>query len=249
VQVVDAPVPPLPRRARAHAAELVFIERLEPASDHSEDLDTARLVVRIQGGDKDAFADLYMRYFDRVYVYMRTALNDAHEAEDATQQIFIRVLEALPRYERRGQPFRSWLFRIVRNYTVDQMRKTGRVQLADAEEIDRMNEVEDEGESVAAELEWITDRELVMFVERLPLAQRQVLLLRYMLDMSTHEIARVLDRSNDDVRLLQSRALRFLRARLVALGRTPTGREGRVPAFRRFRQVPVLRSRRYALMP
>jgi DNA-directed RNA polymerase specialized sigma24 family protein len=86
-----------------------------------------------------------------------------------------------------------------------------------------------------------------MFIERLPLAQRQVLLLRFMLDLSNDEIARVLDRSNDDVRLLQSRALRFLRDRLAAVGRTST-RPGRVPALRRFRQVPVLRSRRYALL-
>lgn len=64
--VVDLPVE-LPRRARAQADRLVFVERLEPPTDQLEDADSARLVARFQAGDSDAFADLYLRYFDRVY--------------------------------------------------------------------------------------------------------------------------------------------------------------------------------------
>jgi hypothetical protein len=129
---VDAPV--LPRRFRALCEQLVFVERLEPSTEQLEDRDTARLVTRFQAGDKDAFAALYMRYFDRVYSYLRVALRDAHEAEDGAQQAFMQVLEALPRYERRGSsPFRSWLFVIVRNCALGHLRKTGRIELEDVE--------------------------------------------------------------------------------------------------------------------
>jgi DNA-directed RNA polymerase specialized sigma24 family protein len=96
-------------------------------------------------------------------------------------------------------------------------------------------------------LGWITDRELLMFVERLTLPQRQVLLLRYMLDLSTREIGEILGRSTDDVRMLDSRARRFLEERLAALGRAPSGKRSRMQWRRQVRLAPVIRQRRFAL--
>jgi RNA polymerase sigma-70 factor (ECF subfamily) len=228
----------------------VFVERLEPAGLALEDADTARLVARIQSGDRDAFAALYTRYFDRVYSYLRIALGDPHEAEDATQQVFIKVLAALPRYERRRTPFRGWLFVIVRNHSLALLERRGRVEVVEPEQLSRRHEsaliAEDDGELGA--LSWITDRELLMFVERLPLAQRQVLMLRYLVDLTDAQTAAILGRSAADVRMLQSRAVRFLRERLAAVGRGAA--PGRGVRMRRWpRQVTVLRSRRWALLP
>ncbi|MDX6663650.1 MAG: hypothetical protein QOG09_1752, partial [Solirubrobacterales bacterium] len=87
---------------------LVFCERIEVAAEAREDLLTARLVTRIQAGATSAFSELYETYFDRVYAYLRVALRDHHEAEDAAQQVFMQAMEALPRYQlRRGTPFRA----------------------------------------------------------------------------------------------------------------------------------------------
>ncbi|MDX6632025.1 MAG: polymerase sigma-70 factor, subfamily, partial [Solirubrobacterales bacterium] len=98
------------------SARVVFCERIEPSPEAVSDIEAGRLVTRFQAGDGDAFAGLYKAYFDRVYGYLKVLLRSAHEAEEATQQVFVQVLEALPRYERRGQPFRAWLFIAVRNY-------------------------------------------------------------------------------------------------------------------------------------
>lgn len=248
--VTSVEAPTLPRFARPHAEAIVFLERLEPSDQHAEDLDTARLVTRIQAGSKDLFAELYMRYFDRVYAYLKIALDDEHAAEDTTQQVFLKVMEALPRYERRSQPFRAWLFTIVRNHAIRQLEKRARVEVMDPSELSqgREQEVEREPAEAIEALGWISDRELLILIERLPVAQRQVLLLRYMMDLTTSDIAAVLDRSTDDVRALQSRALRFLNQRLTALGRQPGGRE-RIPMSRRRSTAPVLRARRFEHHP
>src|SRR4051794_15827870 len=135
--LIPVEMPPLPRKAKPYAHQLMFFERLAHPSEHDEDLDTARLVTRIQAGDRDGYAELYMRYFDRVYGYLRMLLRDSHEAEDVTQQVFLRVLEALPKYERRRQPFRAWLFTIVRNHALTNLNKRQRFQLVEPEELDR----------------------------------------------------------------------------------------------------------------
>jgi RNA polymerase sigma-70 factor (ECF subfamily) len=246
--VLAAPAPELPRRARAHAHRIAFVERLEPTQLHSEDVDTARLVARFQAGERDAFAALYMRYFDRVYSYLRLVLRSSAEAEDAAQNVFLTLLEALPRYERREAPFRGWLFVIVRNHARAVLKRNARVELHAQLEPEPPGAAEPAPptDSELPALGWVADRELLLFIERLPLAQRQVLALRYMLDLSYPEIAAVLDRGQDDVRSLHSRAVRFLRARLTAVGRSPVSQR-QVPARSCPKHAWVLRHRRFAL--
>ena len=228
---------------------VLFFERLEPSSEHAEDLDTARLVTQIQGGDLKAFPQLYSRYFDRIYGYLRVLLKDSHEAEDATQQVFTKMIESLPTYERRSQPFRAWLFVLARNLAISHMRKHNRSDVLDPTEMNRhldTDPVEDEPNINA--LRWVTDRDLTVLIERLPISQRQVLALRYMMDLSAKQIAEILDRNENEVRMLQHRAQRFLRDRLVSLGREPK-RGGRIRWRGRARQAVVLRERRFALKP
>jgi RNA polymerase sigma-70 factor (ECF subfamily) len=247
-RALAAPIaaPALPPRLSRMAGRLVFVERLEPVGERAEDIDTARLVARIQGGEQELFSQLYQRYFDRVYSYLRIVMRDDHEAEDGAQQVFLQVLNALPRYERqRGRPFRAWLFVIVRNYAIYQLRKHSRIELSDPATMpEEASVVDDES---PGSLGWISDRELLMFVERLPLAQRQVLVLRFMLDLTHKEIAEVLGRSPEDVRILSHRALHFLRDRLTAIGREPERDAVRERSKVYLRQRTVLRARRFAL--
>jgi len=237
----------LPRKARPHAERIVFGERVEPAQGQIEDDDTARLVTKVQAGDHDTFALIYVRYFDRIYNYLRVVLNDPDEAEDATQQVFLQMFEALPRYEHRGHPFRVWVFAIVRNHAIRTVKRRSRtepvdpVELAERSDRSRASDSDD-----MLSVDWITDKDLLLLVERLPLAQRQVLVLRYVLDLTHAEIAAVLQRSPEDVRVMAHRAQRFLRDRLASLGRVPT-RHGRARMERWPKKAPVLRARRFAI--
>jgi RNA polymerase sigma-70 factor (ECF subfamily) len=243
--VVSVSAPPLPRRARAFAEQLTFVERLEPSTQEAEDLDTARVVTRIQGGDQDAFSVLYMRYFDRIYGYHRAILRAAAEADDATQEVFLKAFEGLPGYEWRSGTFRGWLFTIARNHAMDLLHQRGRLESLDAEEVKGRDVASEPGE--LRPLDWISDRELHLFIERLPLPQRQVLFLRYVVGLRSAEIATILGQSPEAVRQHQTRAMRFLRTRLSALGREPK-RGDRAGARVLIRRARVVRARRYALI-
>ncbi|MDX6633237.1 MAG: hypothetical protein QOG26_1242 [Solirubrobacterales bacterium] len=229
---------------------VTFVERIVSSAEQLEDLDTARWVTRFQTGeDGDAFAAIYSRYFDRIYGYLRVVFKDAHEAESGAQQVFMQVFKALPRYERRSQPFRAWLFVMARNHAAQHLRKHGRVEPEAAESINRRRESlapEHGDEQLEGVFGWISDQDLLVLMERLPAAQRQALALRFMLGLSASEIAEALELSPGAVRMLQSRGLAFLRERLTALGRSPRI-HGRARMQRWPRQARVLRARRFSL--
>lgn len=217
------------------------------AETRDEEVVATDLVSRFQSGDKEAFAKLYSLYFDRVYSYLRVVLGNG-DIDDAAQQVFIKVFEALPRYEHRGRPFAAWLFTVVRNHALLQRERTAREDVLAPAQINKRRErasVVEEPELIA--LHWITDKDLLFLIKRLPLPQRQAVAMRCMLDFSNADIAAVLDRRPDDVRLLQHRAFSYLRDRLIALGRTPEQPRNRTPWRRRPRAAPVLRNRRFAL--
>jgi RNA polymerase sigma-70 factor (ECF subfamily) len=238
----------LPRRARRFAEQLVFIERVEPSGTAAEDADTARIVARIQAGDRDAFALLYARYFDRVYAYLRVVFKQAHDAEDATQQVFIRVLEALPSYQPTSVPFRAWFFTVVRNHALNEVTRRSRSWPVEPNVLERSRSHAPAAVDETV-LGWLSDRELLLFVERLPVAQRQVLVLRYLLDLPLAQIATILGRSHEDVRQMHARAMAFLRERLAAVGRTTHQRQSdKIRMRRTLTQMPVLRVRRFSLI-
>ncbi|MDX6652464.1 MAG: hypothetical protein QOJ38_1245 [Solirubrobacterales bacterium] len=230
-------------------SQIAFVERLEPSAEHIEDLETARLVTSIQAGaGPDAFTALYRRYFDRIFSYLRLLVNDSHQAEDLTQDVFIKLMEKIPDYRRRSEPFRAWLFTVARNQAIDRLRRSNRLELDENGAGERAQAARSDEPSLGG-FDWISDGDLVLFIERLPLAQRQVLVLRFMLDMTHAEIAAVLGRSAVDVRTLQHRALRFLNGRLGAIRARPSTEKRRTRSQIYRRQAPVLRMRRFSLSP
>lgn len=209
----SAAPPELPAAALPYRNWITFLERLEPSTLEREDADTARLIARLQAGDDSVFDLLYERYFNRVYSYLAVTLGDTDDIEDISQEVFTRILEAIPRYERRAAPFRAWLFRIVRNTAITRLRERHRLTLESPEDIGRrQDDIDDVLQDVSER--WIEDRSVVAVVAELPVVQRQVIVLRYMVGMSPSEIAVVLERSPAAVRQLQHRAMLFLRSRL-----------------------------------
>jgi RNA polymerase sigma-70 factor, ECF subfamily len=165
--------------------------------------------------DPARFDALYRRYLAQVYSYAYYELGDHHAAEDATERTFLAALANLARFEERARPadgegastFRVWLFRIARN-VVRNDRRTARRHpteaLADGTAAVLADPLDIEGDAVRNEQAVAAWRA----VGRLPDDRRRAVVLRFVDEMSTAEIAGVLGKTEGAVRVLIHRALR-----------------------------------------
>ncbi len=170
------------------------------------------LVQRARAGDTAAFAGLYDTFAPRVRRFLRHQVGDVHVAEDLLQQTFMKVIEAMPRYQSRGLPFGAWVFRIARNLVID-MRRTAHPGPA----IDTVADCEDDAEGPERAAERADDRaRLVATLDTLPADQREVLVWRFFGELSPAETAALMDRSPEAIRSLQHRAILALRGALAA---------------------------------
>ena len=81
--------------------------------------DEESLMRRAQRRDPEAFTQLYEAYFDKIYRYIVIRIGNEMEAEDMTQQVFLKALQSISSFRWRGIPFSAWLFRIAHNLAVD----------------------------------------------------------------------------------------------------------------------------------
>ena len=187
------------------------------------------LVRRLQGGDPEAFDDLYHLYLAPLYGYMVVALHDHHEAEDATHEVFLRMLVALPTYEIGDAPFRAWVFRIARNHVLDRLSRLRRSDVSAPAEVQRLLDDRFEDSESVARLGRLSDDEFLRLIQWLPLSQRQVLVLRHAFDLSFAEVGVALGITEASARNMQRRAFAKLRPRLTP--RSAELQEGRASRF------------------
>jgi RNA polymerase sigma-70 factor (ECF subfamily) len=175
-----------------------------------DDVAIERLVAEAQSGDEWAFAMIFDHYHEPVYRFIASRVHRPSDAEDLTQLVFVKVLEALPRYEPRGVPFGGWLFRLARNAVIDFVRT--RHDHAELEAVserahgdvgpDEVAIVRQELDAVGAALSKLTDE------------QREAVALRFFAGLSAREAAEAMGKQEGTVRGLQFRAIAALRRQL-----------------------------------
>ncbi len=169
-----------------------------------------RLVAQAKAGDADAFAGLFDHYGQQVYRFIASRVNRPSDAEDLTQTVFVKALEALPRYEARGIPFGGWLFRLARNTVIDFVR-THRTH-ADLEAL-----VERATGDLGPETLTITKHQIddmTRALDTLTDEQRDAIALRFFAGLSAREAAAAMGKQEGTVRGLQFRAIAALRREL-----------------------------------
>jgi RNA polymerase sigma-70 factor (ECF subfamily) len=169
-----------------------------------------RLVDEARAGDAWAFGQLFDHFHLPVYRYVASRVRHPSDAEDLTQLVFVKALEALPRYESRGIPFGGWLFRLARNAVIDHVRTSHEhADLAQSVEQagadagpDELAVIRQEIEAVRSALATLTDD------------QRDAISLRFFAGLSAREAAEAMGKQEGTIRGLQFRAIAALRRQL-----------------------------------
>ena len=175
-----------------------------------DDAAVERLVAEARSGDEWAFGMIFDHYHEAVYRFIASRVHRPSDAEDLTQLVFVKALEALPRYESRGVPFGGWRFRLARNAVIDFVRT--RHEHAELETVaerahgdagpDEIAVIRQELNAVGAALATLTDE------------QRETIALRFFAGLSAREAAEAMGKQEGTVRGLQFRAIGALRRHL-----------------------------------
>ncbi|MGH2853604.1 MAG: RNA polymerase sigma factor [Solirubrobacteraceae bacterium] len=182
----------------------------------------SQAIKRAQAGDRDALGFLYARYADNIYGYVRSIVHNHHEAEDITQHVFTKLMRVIDKYEERDVPFFAWALRVARNVTMDHIRSE---RLVPVEEIRKADDREESDPALRGRMQDLRDA-----LDALPLAQREVLILRHVAGLSPVEIAKLTGKSEGSVHGLHHRGRRTLAAELASRGAAPTTMASRARA-------------------
>jgi RNA polymerase sigma-70 factor (ECF subfamily) len=173
----------------------------------------ADIVRRAQLGDSGAFAALYTAYFTPLYRYIFTRVSDKADADDLTQEVFLKAYTSFSRYVVRGESPLPYFYTIARNSIIDHYRKK-KALVADEEVLSTIADISDSAEETAAKRE--EHEAILRGIATLPSDQQDALILRFTEGLSTNEIATILEKSEMAVRQLQSRGLRSLKHTLTS---------------------------------
>jgi len=162
------------------------------------------VIERAKTGEPQALGAVYDWYLPRVYRYVLSRVGNVTEAEDLTEDVFLRMLGAIGDYKRTGVPFSAWLFRIARNHVVSHYRKNGVRKGQAALDEGMTDSKHDPAEIVETQM---MIGEVALAVQKLPEAQRDVIALRFAGGLSIAETAQVLGKRQGNVKTLQHKAV------------------------------------------
>jgi RNA polymerase sigma-70 factor, ECF subfamily len=196
------------------------------ANDEADEV----LLQAYRAGDVRAFERLVARYEKPIWNFLRRFVADAATAEDLLQEVFLRVVKSADEW-RGAAKFSTWLYTIARNLTVDQSRRAVHRNAASldgpahagsdstATLHDRLPSPDRRADDLASDRE--TKRRIDEAVAALPAEQREVFLMREVMEMPFAEIATAVGASEPTVKSRMRYALEKLRVALVELGGEP----------------------------
>ena len=176
----------------------------QPVDTVAPEFDERAVVEAAQRGDQRALSELYEYYFPKIYRYVNARLANSEDAEDVTTEIFLRLIDNVGSFQFRGLPFGAWVFRIARNEVVSFVRR----QKVRGVSQELHESIPDGGPDLTLEIETqLTIAVVREATERLPEAQRQVITLRFGAGLSVAETAEALKKTENNVKVLQHKAI------------------------------------------
>ena len=164
---------------------------------------------RAAQGESDAFGLLYERYIDRIFNYVYYRTGNLHDAEDLTARVFQRAMNHIRNYTDRGVPFSAWLYRIAHNLVANWHRDRSRRQEIPINDVPILPSKGDHPERNLVRSQ--EEESLLRLIRRLPPERQNLLILKFVENMSNAEIGAIMGRSEGAVKSLYHRTLLALR--------------------------------------
>ncbi|MBI5946151.1 MAG: sigma-70 family RNA polymerase sigma factor [Chloroflexi bacterium] len=170
------------------------------------------ILVLASKGDRDAFGQLYERYVERIFNYVYYRTGNTHDAEDLTARVFQRAMNHIQKYTDRGVPFSAWLYRIAHNLVANWHRDRSRKQEIPLDDLPILPTKGDHPEKNLVRSQ--EQDSLLKMIRKLPAERQNLLILKFVEDMSNAEIGAIMGRSEGAVKSLYHRTLLALRDQL-----------------------------------
>jgi RNA polymerase sigma-70 factor (ECF subfamily) len=191
----------------------------------SQQKDSVR-VARLQHGDLWAFSEIYEDYYLNIKDYICSILKSEEDAEDVTQEVFIKLIKKSEAYRQNGVPFFGWLIRVARNSTLDYMRSKSKSFAVEVPT--SLGHPSFENESQGA---------LVSALGSLPEVHRQILFDRHVCGYNFKEVAERMQRTESSVYGHHHRGIVALKQFLVEHESAPQTRPAAVENSRHIGRI------------
>lgn len=163
-----------------------------------------QLIAQAQRGDKAAVSALYEAYVQAIHTYIGYRVESDMIAEDLTAEVFLKMVQGLPRYRDAGAPFGAWLYRIAATQVADHYRHHKRI--VDLSENQATDDTDPFGKAAKKE----EQQRLRQALAALSPDFQTLLILRFMQGQSHSLVAAALNKSEAAIRVMQHRALKAL---------------------------------------
>ena len=165
-------------------------------------------IKKAKKGHKGSFGQLYDHYLPQIYRFILLKVNSKSEAEDLTHEVFLSAWQNIHNYRYEGFPFSSWLYQIAKNAVIDFYRTSKKnIRIENVGENILEAKADSEGLNNILEIEKIKKCIFLLKPD-----YQDVLIMRFIEDLSPEEIASSLNKSEGAVRLIQHRAIKELKS-------------------------------------
>lgn len=176
-----------------------------------DDMEQEQVLVEAAKADPARFRPLYDKYYERIFMYVYQRMDDKDMAHDVVSQVFLKAITSLPKYEYKGVPFASWLYRIAKSevyqvFRKEQARRTVNIETAGLGEM--MDGMEEDRYAGFAPL-------LADAVAELEEDDLQLIEMRFFEKRAFKEIGEILDITENNAKVKVYRILERLKKILI----------------------------------
>lgn len=159
--------------------------------------------------DKEAFGQLYDLYVEKIYRFTYFKISNKEEAEDLVSEVFLKTWNYLmENTEKEIESFSGLIYRIARNGIIDFYRRRARQNEVSLE--NQTIEIADEGQKQKVETEYEAEK-IMALIKKMKQDYQEVLILKYVEELSVSEIAQIVNRTRTGVRVTLHRAMKKLK--------------------------------------